>query len=188
MGMTAKISPQATAAREAARDNGRFGVQEQSFPEFALDVHQTLMAEGTTRDMPLGRTTHTMYIEEDELAEAVKIAERHNVQGLVTRQHLPEGTLEPAARYVVTLRSNNTGSIGRRFVYETGDQFFEEPTPTVAEALVEAANRANVDRGAVTPDGDVTVLDNLIAAIGEHDARDLLARSYLRSGQLTSIG
>ena len=187
--MTAnKISAQATAAREAARDNGRFGVQEHSSPELALDLHQTLMAEGATRVMPLERTTHTMYFEEDELAESAEIAKRHNVQGMVTRLHLPEGTADPAARYAVTLRSNLTGEAGRTFVYETGDQDFEETTPTIAEALGEAADRANIEHGAVTGGGRDTVLDNLIAVIGEQDARDLLAGSYLRSGQLTSIG
>lgn len=185
--MTAKISPEAVAAREAARDRGRFGIQEHTSPESALDIHQTLMAEGATRVMPAARVSENYWFDEETLALAAEVAERHDVQGMVTRQHLPEGTEAPAARYAVTLRSTHTGDSGRTFIYETGDQFFEEPTPTVVEALSEAANRANVDHGAVTMDGDTTVLDNLIAVLGEHDARELLAHSYVRSGQLTHI-
>lgn len=186
--MTAnKISAQATAAREAARDNGRFGEQTHTAPETALDIHQTQMAEGATRVMPLSRTTHTMWFPEDELAVAAEIAERHDVRGMVSRNHLPEGTESPAASYGVSLRAAHQEQ-GRSFLYETSDMAFDEPTPTVAEVLLETASRANVEHGAVTEDGHETALDNLIAVIGEQDARDLLARSYLRSGQLTSIG
>lgn len=185
--MTAKISPEAIAAREAARENGRFGEQEHSAPELALDIHQTLMAEGTTRVMPATRVTENYWFDQDTLVLAAEVAERHDVQGMVTRLHLPEGTESPAARYAVALRSAHTGDTGRPFIYETGDQFFEEPTPTVAEALSEAANHANIEHGAVSAEGATTTLDNLIAVLGEHDARDLLAHSYLRSGQLTSI-
>lgn len=185
-GMTAnQISPQATAAREAARDNGRFGEQAHTGPEVSLGLHQTLMAEGATRVMPVARTTSNPWYEDEALDLAGELSERHNAQGMVTRVVLPEGTEDPAARYIVTLRSAHTGDSGRTFVYESGDQFFEEQTPTIAEVLTEAAHRANVERGQVTEDGDMTSLDNLIAVLGEHDARELLADSYVRGGTLT---
>ena len=184
--MTAnKISAQATAAREAARDNGRFGVQEHSSPELALDVDMTLMAEGATRVMPVARTTSNIWYEDEALDLAGEIAERHNVQGMVTRVSLPEGTADPAARYAVTLRSDRTGYAAWSFTYETGDQFFEEQTPTIAEVLTEAAHEANVQRGAVSDDGNVTALDKLIGVLGEEDAREILADSYTRGGTLT---
>ena len=175
-----KISSQATAAREAARDNGRFGEQEHSAPELTLDLHTTLMAEGATRVMPVARTTHSYWHEDEALDLAGEIAERHDVQGMVTRVPLPEGTADPAARYLVSLRSTHTGYAGWTFTYETGDQEFEAQTPTIAEVLTDYAHKSNLERGAVTEDGNTSALDKLIGVLGENDARELLADRYMR--------
>lgn len=162
-------------------------MQEHTAPESELDIHQTQMAEGATRVMPANRISESFWYDPDTLGLAAASAARHDVQGIVTRQHLPEGTVSPAARYTVALRSSHTGDSGRTFIYETGDQYFEQTTPTIAEALTEAADYANVEHGAVTDEGHDTVLDNLIAVLGEHDARDLLAHSYVKNGQLSQI-
>lgn len=177
---TNNISPLATAAREAARDHGRFGEQTHTAPELGLDVHMTLMPEGATRVMPVARTTHSYWYEDEALDLAGEISERHDVQGMVTRMPLPEGTPDPAARYAVTLRSAHTGHAGWSFTYETGDQDFEAQTPTIAEVLTDYTFKANRERGAVTDDGNSTALDKLIGVLGEDDARELLADDYTR--------
>ena len=183
-GMTSNISPEAAARREAARVGGRFGEQEHTAPELALNnLHETEMAEGATRVMPLIIDGDRVWYDEETLDLTMTAAARHDVQGMVTRMPLPEDTLSPAARYTATLRSRHTGDSGRTFIYETGDQFFEKVTPSVAEVLAEAGTQANHQRGRTTEDGNVTAMDHLIAVVGEKDARDILAEAFLKNGE-----
>ncbi|SDH33950.1 hypothetical protein [Microbacterium sp. 77mftsu3.1] len=174
------ISDESVQRREAARIQGRFGAQEHTSPELALEnIHLTEMAEGTTRVMPLNGDGDRVWFSEVILDTAAAIAERHDVRGMVTRQHLPEEVADPAARYAVTLSASEAG-VG--FIYETGNQDFELQTPSVNEVLAQAGFEANAQRGRVGGDPVETSLDRLIRLVGEDDARELLALSYLEHG------
>ena len=175
------ISREAEARREAARDHGRFGEQPRTAPELTLEAPVTgvpldEMTVGETRAMPLTNDETPWY--DSTIEVAVVLAAKHNVQGTVTRVSLPDSVSDPAARYVASLRSRSTG-VGRPFLYDTGDQDFERTTPSVAEVLCEAAAQANHEGGRTSASGDQTAMDRLIDVLGEHDARDLLAREYL---------
>lgn len=175
------ISPDAAARREAARDHGRFGEQPQTAPELTLDApvtapHGDEMAVRETRLMPLTNDETPWY--DDTLELAVVLAAKHNVQGTVTRVTLPDSVSDPAARYVASLTSAFT-AVGRPFVYDTGDQYFEQTTPSVAEVLCEAAVQANHEGGRTSASGDQTAMDRLIDVLGERDARELLAKDFL---------
>lgn len=172
------LAPTHVARREAARNRGKFGKQPASDPELTLDIHDTEIAEGATRVLPLTSDRHSWY-DPEQLERASSIAAAHDVTAVATRVALPAGTPEPYARYTVVVTSARTAK-GKMFVFETGDQAFERTSPTVAEVLAEAATFASEEKGAVTADGDITTLDRLIAVVGEADARDLLADAYLR--------
>ena len=186
------ISPEAVTRREAARDHGRFGEQEHTAPEVALaEVHGTEMQVGATRVMvPF---TWESWYEGPLLDTASRIVARHDVTGVASRvrvvRDVANPTMAPYASYILSLRSELTGESGRTFNYTTGDQAFERVTPNVAEALCEAATRAEAAGGHSNgPASDEpTVLDNLIALVGERDARDLLAHAYLQYGQFRSL-
>lgn len=182
-GMTANsISPEATARREAARESGRFGTQEHTAPELSLDLHSTELAEGATRVMPLAIDGERVWFDEETLNLAIAASARHDVQGMVSRVVLPDGLADPAARYVATIRSARSGDAGRSFIYETGNQDFEKVTPSLAEVLADAGAKANQQSGRTSTEGNVTALDNLIAVLGEKDARDILADAFLKNG------
>lgn len=175
--MVTNISADATARREAARQGGRFGVQAHTAPESALDVHETEMVQGETREMPFTRSDSGWHTGET-ISLATGIAEVSAVRGTVTRNVWePTEQLDPSAVYSVTL-SNAEGDV-QHFTYETGNQAFELVTPTIAEVLADTADAANSERGAVTDAGDVTTLDRLIRLLGEHNARELLAQTYV---------
>jgi len=173
------ISQDKIAAREDAREcNGQFGEQEHTAPELTLSADGE-MTTGETRAMPLRNDESPWY--ESTIDLAVALAEKHNVHGTVTRVTLPESVGDPAARYVASLRSAHT-DVGRPFVYDTGDQYFERTTPTVSEVLAEAAVQANNEGGRVSASGDQTAMDRLIDVLGEEDARELLAKEYVANG------
>lgn len=177
------INASGIEARESARDksNGQFGVQVHTRPELELSA-ESEMATGETREMPL--TNPETYWFADTLPLAEEIATEHNVTGTVTRVFLPEDCPDPAARYVASLRNADTGET-YPFIYDTGDQYFEQGTPTVAEVLAEATFQAHGEGGKVSESGR-TALDRLIGVVGEKSARGLLATEYLANSYVNA--